>query len=141
MQGCIVFLATVYLIVNLLVDLAYAWLDPRIRYGAVTVRWDVIAAIAETALADEQPVRRPSRVPLAADLSAQQGRGRSARFCLLFWIVVALLGPSIAPYDPIEMLSRPRRPPSADFWLGTDCSAATSSAAFSSGRRSRSSSA
>jgi ABC-type dipeptide/oligopeptide/nickel transport system permease component len=32
-QGCIVFLATVYLLVNLLVDLAYAWLDPRIRYG------------------------------------------------------------------------------------------------------------
>ncbi len=32
-QGCIVFLATVYLVVNLLVDLAYAWLDPRIRYG------------------------------------------------------------------------------------------------------------
>jgi peptide/nickel transport system permease protein len=31
-QGCIVFLATVYLLVNLLVDLAYAWLDPRIRY-------------------------------------------------------------------------------------------------------------
>ncbi|WP_210483864.1 nickel ABC transporter permease [Microvirga antarctica] len=33
-QGCIVFLAAVYLLVNLLVDLAYAWLDPRIRYGA-----------------------------------------------------------------------------------------------------------
>jgi peptide/nickel transport system permease protein len=32
-QGCIVFLAVVYLLVNLLVDLAYAWLDPRIRYG------------------------------------------------------------------------------------------------------------
>ncbi len=32
-QGCIVFLATVYLLVNLLVDIAYAWLDPRIRYG------------------------------------------------------------------------------------------------------------
>jgi peptide/nickel transport system permease protein len=33
-QGCIVFLATVYLLVNLAVDLAYAWLDPRIRYGS-----------------------------------------------------------------------------------------------------------
>jgi ABC-type dipeptide/oligopeptide/nickel transport system permease component len=33
-QGCVVFLAAVYLFVNLLVDLAYAWLDPRIRYGA-----------------------------------------------------------------------------------------------------------
>ncbi len=32
-QGCVVFLASVYLMVNLLVDVAYAWLDPRIRYG------------------------------------------------------------------------------------------------------------
>lgn len=32
-QGCILFLAVVYLLVNLLVDIAYAWLDPRIRYG------------------------------------------------------------------------------------------------------------
>ena len=28
-----VFLAFVYLAVNLVVDIAYAWLDPRIRYG------------------------------------------------------------------------------------------------------------
>jgi ABC-type dipeptide/oligopeptide/nickel transport system permease component len=32
-QGCVLFLATAYLLVNLLVDIAYAWLDPRIRYG------------------------------------------------------------------------------------------------------------
>ncbi len=33
-QGCVLFLAVVYLLVNLAVDLAYAWLDPRIRYHA-----------------------------------------------------------------------------------------------------------
>ncbi len=32
-QGCVLFLAMVYLAVNLVVDLLYAWLDPRIRYG------------------------------------------------------------------------------------------------------------
>jgi peptide/nickel transport system permease protein len=32
-QGCVLFLATSYLLVNLMVDIAYAWLDPRIRYG------------------------------------------------------------------------------------------------------------
>lgn len=32
-QGCVLFLAVVYLAVNLMVDIAYAWLDPRIRYG------------------------------------------------------------------------------------------------------------
>jgi ABC-type dipeptide/oligopeptide/nickel transport system permease component len=30
----VLFLAVVYLSVNLVVDLAYAWLDPRIRYRA-----------------------------------------------------------------------------------------------------------
>jgi ABC-type dipeptide/oligopeptide/nickel transport system permease component len=29
----VLFLATAYLLVNLMVDIAYAWLDPRIRYG------------------------------------------------------------------------------------------------------------
>lgn len=33
-QGCILFLAVTYLLVNLLVDVVYSWLDPRIRYGA-----------------------------------------------------------------------------------------------------------
>ncbi|MCA3593613.1 MAG: ABC transporter permease [Methylobacterium sp.] len=32
-QGCVLFLAVLYLTVNLLVDILYAWLDPRIRYG------------------------------------------------------------------------------------------------------------
>lgn len=33
-QGSILFLAVVYLLVNLAVDIAYAWLDPRIRFEA-----------------------------------------------------------------------------------------------------------
>jgi ABC-type dipeptide/oligopeptide/nickel transport system permease component len=32
-QGCVLFLAVLYLLVNLLVDILYAWLDPRIRFG------------------------------------------------------------------------------------------------------------
>ncbi|MGE3844470.1 MAG: ABC transporter permease, partial [Vicinamibacterales bacterium] len=31
-QGCILFVAITYVGVNLLTDLAYSWLDPRIRY-------------------------------------------------------------------------------------------------------------
>ena len=31
-QGCVLFMAVAYLLVNLLVDISYAWLDPRIRY-------------------------------------------------------------------------------------------------------------
>lgn len=32
-QGAVLFTAVLYLVVNLAVDLTYAWLDPRIRYG------------------------------------------------------------------------------------------------------------
>lgn len=32
-QGCVMFLSMIYLSVNLVVDVLYAWLDPRIRYG------------------------------------------------------------------------------------------------------------
>jgi ABC-type dipeptide/oligopeptide/nickel transport system permease component len=31
-QGCILFIATTYVSMNLLVDLVYGWIDPRIRY-------------------------------------------------------------------------------------------------------------
>jgi ABC-type dipeptide/oligopeptide/nickel transport system permease component len=32
-QGAVLFTALAYVLVNLLVDLAYAWVDPRIHYG------------------------------------------------------------------------------------------------------------
>jgi ABC-type dipeptide/oligopeptide/nickel transport system permease component len=31
-QGAVLFFAAVIVVTNLLVDLSYAWLDPRIRY-------------------------------------------------------------------------------------------------------------
>jgi ABC-type dipeptide/oligopeptide/nickel transport system permease component len=31
-QGCILLISVTYVAMNLLVDLVYAWLDPRIRY-------------------------------------------------------------------------------------------------------------
>lgn len=30
-QGCILFVATIYVVVNLLTDIAYVWVDPRVR--------------------------------------------------------------------------------------------------------------
>jgi peptide/nickel transport system permease protein len=31
-QGCVLVVALSFVLINLLVDLLYAWLDPRIRY-------------------------------------------------------------------------------------------------------------
>ena len=33
LQGSVLFLSTVFVMINLLIDLSYAWLDPRIRYS------------------------------------------------------------------------------------------------------------
>jgi peptide/nickel transport system permease protein len=30
-QGCVLFIAIIYVLANFLVDIAYAWLDPRVR--------------------------------------------------------------------------------------------------------------
>ena len=33
LQGTVVYIALVFVIVNLVVDISYAFIDPRIRYG------------------------------------------------------------------------------------------------------------
>jgi ABC-type dipeptide/oligopeptide/nickel transport system permease component len=32
-QGAVLVMAVVFVVVNLIADLLYAWLDPRVRYG------------------------------------------------------------------------------------------------------------
>ncbi len=32
LQGSVLYIATMFLVINLVVDLLYAWLDPRVRY-------------------------------------------------------------------------------------------------------------
>ncbi len=73
-QGCVVFLAAVYLLVNLLVDLAYAWLDPRIRYGALThADGHASRRPPRPADVDEQPVRQSVRLQWLRDLLRNKG--------------------------------------------------------------------
>jgi peptide/nickel transport system permease protein len=38
---------------------------------------------------------------------------------LLFFILVGIFAPWIAPYDPDEFVARPHQPPSTDYWFGT----------------------
>ena len=33
-QGCMLFMALIFMTVNLIVDISYSYLDPRIKYGA-----------------------------------------------------------------------------------------------------------
>ena len=83
------------------------------------MRTGTVSPAVPAELAEEQPIRRPVRFRLLRTFLRNKGAVLGA-VLLLFWIVVAILGPRIAPYDSVEMLSRPRRPPSENFWLGTD---------------------
>jgi peptide/nickel transport system permease protein len=59
----------------------------------------------------DQRRRRHGRMPLPALIGL---------LVVLFWIVVALTVQWWAPYDPLQMVARRLRPPSAEHWLGTD---------------------
>ncbi|MBM6581877.1 ABC transporter permease [Microvirga sp. BT689] len=83
------------------------------------MRMGSIAPAATAPITYEETALRPARLQWLKLYMRNKGAVLGA-ILLLLWGIVAILGPSIAPYDPMEMLSRPRRPPSADFWLGTD---------------------
>ena len=118
-----------YAFINLLVDLSYAWFDPRIRLGK--------GAELMTHRRPGAPPRSPSR-PAAeggdADLGdgppaarptsgGASGRNRLAMVGLVFivlLVLVALFAPLIAPYDLTERTSEFRQGPSRDHWFGTD---------------------
>ncbi len=36
------------------------------------------------------------------------------------WAAIALFAPGLAPYDPVETVGGARKPPSTEFWFGTD---------------------
>jgi peptide/nickel transport system permease protein len=38
----------------------------------------------------------------------------------LIYIILAIFGPTLAPYSEIDMLTLPRQRPSGDYWFGTD---------------------
>jgi peptide/nickel transport system permease protein len=80
-----------------------------------------------TALQPAPPAATDDEVPAVASARARAIarflRNRGAVFGLgimVFWSVVALLGPLIAPHDPTDTVAMARQPPSGEFWLGTD---------------------
>ncbi len=51
------------------------------------------------------------------------GRSRIAQLSAavaVLYLFVGVVGPSIAPYDPLEIVSSPRMSPSVEHWMGTD---------------------
>ena len=58
---------------------------------------------------------KPHRIATALDTDAMVGAISVAIF-----ILIALLAPALAPYDPHEFSGRPLERPSASHWLGTN---------------------
>ena len=94
-QGTILMIVLLYLVINLVVDILYAWLDPRVQL---------------------QMIRVAARIGLG---------GRKLAFAGLVIVaalaVCALFAPWLAPADPIA-IDPPARlsPPGAGHWFGTD---------------------
>ena len=56
-------------------------------------------------------------------LISELARSKSATIgasIILFWVVVAIVAPIIAPYSPTELQAARLQPPSLEHWLGTD---------------------
>ena len=80
-----------------------------------------------SAMPPAPPLATDDEVPVVASARARAIarflRNRGAVFGLgimVFWSIVALLGPMVAPYDPTDTVGMARQPPSGEFWLGTD---------------------
>ena len=135
LQGGILFIVVVFVIVNLLVDLGYSLIDPRIRYHECTAvagrRRDACVAgdvrTSRTADADEaRPRRRRCAVATSCCGCVATRAPSSARRSSALVVVLAVFAPLIAPETPsgqayLDRLGGQCCPgPSADYWFGLD---------------------
>jgi peptide/nickel transport system permease protein len=78
---------------------------------------------ADIASAQEQSSQRPQSGPGFARSTLRALKRPSAAIGLvvvIFWILVALLAPVLAPYPPNDLVGRNLQPPGSAFLLGTD---------------------
>jgi peptide/nickel transport system permease protein len=80
-----------------------------------------IDELAITAPVAAAPETRVSRGPLALIRAAlRTGRGRLGAALVMFVVLLAAIGPFVAPYSPTALLGGPFMPPGSGFPLGTD---------------------
>jgi peptide/nickel transport system permease protein len=84
----------------------------------VTVAIEELAISAPVAAAPEARVSRGPLVLIGTAL--RTGRGRIGAILVLFVVLVAGIGPIVAPYSPTALVSGPFMPPGSGYVLGTD---------------------
>ena len=66
------------------------------------------------------PVRKSKRAAGVTGLLLQNRKAALGAFIVVFYLLVAIVGPYLVPYDPTEIVARRHLAPSADHWFGTD---------------------
>ena len=66
------------------------------------------------------PVRKAKRASGVVGLLFQNGKASFGAAIIVFYLVIAALGPWIAPFDPTEIVARRHEAPSTTHWFGTD---------------------
>lgn len=86
---------------------------------------DLTSAVADADNPDSpdpssQPVRKAKRASGVVGLLFQNRKASFGAAIIVFYLVIAALGPWIAPYDATEIVARRHEPPSSTHWFGTD---------------------
>jgi peptide/nickel transport system permease protein len=66
------------------------------------------------------PVRKSKRASGFFGLLLQNRKATIGTIIIAFYLVLAIIGPYIVPYDPTEIVGRRHTAPSMDHWFGTD---------------------
>ncbi len=110
-QALVLLVAAFFIVVNFVIDLMYAWLDPRIRYR-------LMSAVPATLEITYKVPRR--RHPVLAFV-LQQPLGTAGLAIIVLMLVAAAFAKWVAPYDPLAVdYGGILAPPSWKHLLGTD---------------------
>ncbi len=122
-QAAILFITRIFVLINLLVDISYVYLDPRIRLRDVQHRQCRRGTDRLHPPGADRTVRRTRR-----NAAPTRGLPRLLGFCrFILFILIAIFGPMLVPYDSVTVRTGDRlEPPGAILrdgsraWLGTD---------------------
>src|SRR5699024_5087949 len=128
-QSGILVIAFIFVIINLLVDLLYAYIDPRIK----------VSAVVDMKTTDKHSLLTETNSEIDGDsLSDMEGRKSSPMrdafkqlrksklatvgfFIITMFIIIGFIAPMLTPYGFDEQnLAKRLQPPSNEHWFGTD---------------------
>lgn len=95
-------------------------MSSSIKSVNATIQADETSVNVGPAPSPETPVRRSKRASGFFGLLRQNRKASLGAAIIGFYLILAILGPYIVPYDATEIVGRRHMPPSADHWFGTD---------------------